>query len=442
MLLVAFGFLLLEPWHGPTILALSEQHGIDLADLPALVPLGLALAGWHAGAREAGTGRSRRASGHFAPATAIVLGALLVAAILDPRIGAPLVPAGGGTIDGSILHVDGRRAEPVGRWTHLAVTYDGSRYRLYVDGVEASSRSASGKIKNTTDPLWIGGNRPYGEYFLGVIDEVRVYDRALDPAELRAMMSTPIAGRAQQAGLVAAYALDEGHGRIATDASGNGNTGTLRGAKWTRSSRFGRALTFDGAGELVRVPASASLNLTTAMTLTAWIKPRESQSGWRTILHRQTDAYFLTAGGGREGARRLETLDRMRFLLVVLLVASLGWALARGDTLWTVGRRRWYEPAALFVAGSVVDAAIAPSDTLIGPALVAIWCGAGSSRRGDRVSMYALAAAFGVVTILSIADPASLLLPRDAGGVVRSAALGLLLAAAGLLTVRRTSRTA
>ena len=46
---------------------------------------------------------------------------------------------------------------------------------------------------------------------------------------------------------------------------------------------------------MVRVADSASLDLTTAMTLSAWIRPTASQSGWRTILQRQTDSYFLNA---------------------------------------------------------------------------------------------------------------------------------------------------
>ena len=36
-----------------------------------------------------------------------------------------------------------------------------------------------GQVLHTNEPLWIGGNQPYGEYFDGDIDEVRVYDRAL-----------------------------------------------------------------------------------------------------------------------------------------------------------------------------------------------------------------------------------------------------------------------
>ncbi len=127
----------------------------------------------------------------MAAVAVIVLGALLMAGILVPRIGSPLVPAGGGTFGRETQHVDGRRAEPVDRWTHLAVTYDGSTYRLYVNGVETSSRSASGSILSTIDPLWIGGNHPYGEYFNGDVDEARVYDRALSPAQIRGAMMTP-----------------------------------------------------------------------------------------------------------------------------------------------------------------------------------------------------------------------------------------------------------
>jgi hypothetical protein len=438
LLMVACGFLVLEPWHGPTVLALSEQHGVDAADLPALPLIALALALAGSRARGGSAWQRRRPGGRMASASAVVLGSLLVAGIADPRIGSPLVPAGGGTLDGDTQHVNGRRSEPVGRWTHLALTYDGARYRLYIDGAEASSRSASGRVLRTSDPLWIGGNRPYGEYFRGVIDEVRVYDRALDPAQVRAAMSTPLGAHDSHApGLRAAYAFDAGRGETVDDDSGNGNAGTIRGANWTSAGRFGGAIGFDSDGAVVRVPASASLDLKFAMTLTAWIEPSRSQPGWRTVLARQTDSYFLAAGGGRELAGSLEALDRWRFALVLLLVGATGFVLARGHAPWAADRGRWYWPVALFVAASLVDVALAPSDTLNGPALIALWCAATSSQRGERVCMYALSGLFATVTVLSIADPAALPLPRDAGGVIRSAALGLLLVGASVSPARR-----
>ena len=186
------------------------------------------------------------------------------------------------------------------------MTYDGTMLKLFVNGDQVSSQATSGLILKTADPLWIGGNHPYGEYFEGLIDEVQIYDRALSPSAVRAEMSTPIGSATgpRSRGPVAAWAFDQLSGRLAADASDGGNAGTLIGPTWTNGGRFGNALRFDGAGAVVRVPASSSLDLSVAMTLAAWIRPADSQAGWRTVVHRQTDAYFLMAGGG-EGPHRL-----------------------------------------------------------------------------------------------------------------------------------------
>ena len=144
----------------------------------------------------------------------------------------------------------------------------------------------------------------------------------------------------RSAGLVDAYAFDTDSGTVADDASGKGNAGEIIGATWTRRGRFGRALRFQGTEEVVRVPAAASLNLNGSMTLSAWIRPSESQSGWRTILSRQTDAYFLMASGGGGSYRRLGALDDM---LAVLLVAATLWfclTLTRATARAVGGRRR------------------------------------------------------------------------------------------------------
>lgn len=77
-------------------------------------------------------------------------------------------------------------------WSHLAATYDGGILRLYLNGVQIGSQAASGAITASTLPLQIGGNAVWGEYFTGLIDEVRVYNRALTVSEIQADMTTPI----------------------------------------------------------------------------------------------------------------------------------------------------------------------------------------------------------------------------------------------------------
>ena len=103
------------------------------------------------------------------------------------------------------------------------------------------------------------------------------------------------------AGLVGAWAFNEGSGTAAGDVSGSANHGSLINATWSTSGRFGGALSFNGSSAFVSVPDAPSLDLTTGMTLEAWVNPAAAMgSSWRTIvLKEQTDqlVYALYANG-------------------------------------------------------------------------------------------------------------------------------------------------
>jgi hypothetical protein len=83
---------------------------------------------------------------------------------------------------------------PANTWVHLATTYDGAWLRLYVNGTPAASTVITGSIVTSTLPLRIGGNTIWGEYFTGLIDEVRIYNRALTTTEIQTDMVTPVGG--------------------------------------------------------------------------------------------------------------------------------------------------------------------------------------------------------------------------------------------------------
>jgi len=107
------------------------------------------------------------------------------------------------------------------RWYLVSCTYDGSTFKMYVDGVEDAQASGSGKAtpfqRFELGMSW-GGYRS-SQFFQGRLCEVRVWNRALTASEI----STGFAGvNAQSAGLVAYWKMNEGEGHIFHDATGHG----------------------------------------------------------------------------------------------------------------------------------------------------------------------------------------------------------------------------
>jgi PKD repeat protein len=97
-------------------------------------------------------------------------------------------------------------------------------------------------------------------------------------------------------GLVAAFGFEELSGAKVVDASGSGNHGTLTEATRITSGRYGKAMKFDGVNDWITVNDSASLDLTTAMTLEAWVYPTVANATADTILVKEdgsNSAYYL-----------------------------------------------------------------------------------------------------------------------------------------------------
>jgi len=81
---------------------------------------------------------------------------------------------------------------PVNTWYQVACTWNGSVINLYINGISVGTSTYSGSLSYSNNfPWWIGadGTSTPGDNFNGSIDDVRIYNRALSPAEIMALYS-------------------------------------------------------------------------------------------------------------------------------------------------------------------------------------------------------------------------------------------------------------
>ena len=82
-------------------------------------------------------------------------------------------------------HLKANAPLPTGRWVHLVGTFDGQIERIYVDGEEQGSMERPGPIKPNNFHLCLGSYEVgHASHFTGLLDEVRLYDRALSAREI------------------------------------------------------------------------------------------------------------------------------------------------------------------------------------------------------------------------------------------------------------------
>ena len=86
---------------------------------------------------------------------------------------------------------------------------------------------------------------------------------------------------------MAAYGFEEASGTTVVDASRYANHGTISGATRISGGRFGKATKFDGVNDWITVNDSASLDLTTGMTLEAWVYPTIWMSDWTAVIMKE-----------------------------------------------------------------------------------------------------------------------------------------------------------
>jgi Concanavalin A-like lectin/glucanases superfamily len=88
---------------------------------------------------------------------------------------------------------------PLNTWTHLAGTFDGSTVRFYINGTLAGTAAATSLGPTNNEPLRIGTSGTCSG-FVGLIDEVELFNRALSQAEIQAIYNAGSAGKCRPQG--------------------------------------------------------------------------------------------------------------------------------------------------------------------------------------------------------------------------------------------------
>jgi hypothetical protein len=190
-----------------------------------------------------------------------------------------------------VLYVSGGPPMNDSRWHHVVLVRNSqTTATVYLDGavLGQNSNGSMGSVTVSTNgtPPRIGASSgvALNAPFVGKIDDVREYNRALSASEVAALYNsgahvnassaTLTNGSTLKTGLVGHWTFD---GPDITpsivDRSGQGNNGGFIGGATSSAKtigKMGQALKFDGANTYVDVPAASSLNITGSVSISMW----------------------------------------------------------------------------------------------------------------------------------------------------------------------------
>lgn len=252
-------------------------------------------------------------------------------------------------------------------WKHVVFVYDKATTsgQFYID-------SQSQTMSNNNPALmgWDNTTKTDNTIFFmarddvseqdGMMDDVRIYNRALSVAEIQDLYNYTLAtGFNEKNGLVGHWKLNETTGTTAVDATGN-NEGTMQNgldaSTDSVAGQVGTALNFDGIGDYIEIPNSALLEPEDEITVSAWVNWTDPASGTFQKI-------FALSKDDQTSPYQSYALEQNMSQTALQFEVNIGGTL-RGSGAYTVTSGSWIhvvgtwgsgEPVRLYVNGALAS---------------------------------------------------------------------------------------
>ncbi len=197
-----------------------------------------------------------------------------------------------------------------GNWHHVAASRDieaGGVLSIYIDGVKEGipTGTHTTSVTSATNPR-IGANPDDSEYWIGEIDEVRIYNRAISPAEVADLYEWA-------PGPVGYWKLDEASDGTSAvtrnDSSGNGNNLTDNNTVTSTQGKFGKAGDFEvNSTEFLSISdaSQSDLDLATYFTIAWWMNAEDTTANHSPLGKRGSASDYAYYVDTKDGGIRFE----------------------------------------------------------------------------------------------------------------------------------------
>ena len=202
--------------------------------------------------------------------------------------------------------VSGTTTLSTGTWYFATLTYDGTNMRLYLNGsLEATSSAITANVLIGSQIIgrafWTSGN-----FFNGYLDEIGIWSRALSADEVSQLYNSgrgnayPLTDTPSLYGGVAYYKLDGN----SNDSVGS-NNGTDTSISYSSSyGKINQGASFNGSSSRIAIAHNSVFNITSAITLLAWIKT--TSTGGNQILCKYDDSFYFAVNGSTFNSGKIQ----------------------------------------------------------------------------------------------------------------------------------------